>query len=90
MSPYDATPTSRATYPIDWSLIWIIFIITGILFLQTVSVLTLLYLLVLRRETYWRRLRERGEVILDGPVLIWTRDLPPKPTISTFNLRRNL
>jgi len=85
-----ATTPHQAPYPVDWPLIWTVITVTGILLFQTLTIIALLHLQAVRRETYWKRLRDRGQVFVDGPMLIWARDLPPQPTFSTFTLHRKL
>ncbi|KAF2846823.1 hypothetical protein T440DRAFT_404927 [Plenodomus tracheiphilus IPT5] len=75
---------------IDWSVVWVLLGVTGIVLLQIAVVIAFLWDRKKRSETRWRLLRERGVVIIDGPALIWVNDLPPRPTLSTFNLRGNL
>ncbi|KAH9873541.1 hypothetical protein IAQ61_004165 [Plenodomus lingam] len=74
----------------DGPVTWIPAIVAGIILLQIGLVFALLWMGHNRSKTYWRLLRESGEVSVNGPVLVWTRDLPPRPTISTLNLHGNM
>ena len=80
--------SSSGHFPIDWELIWVILGAIGIVFLEIVIVVAYIRFHNLRSKARWRRLRERGVVIVDGPTLIWADDLAPQPTFSTFNLRQ--
>lgn len=77
-------------FPLDLPLIWILVVLASIFIFQTAAILSLLRLHNVRSKARWRRLRERGVVIVDGPTLIWRDDLPPPPTRSTMNLRQTL
>ncbi|KAF1837493.1 hypothetical protein BDW02DRAFT_565971 [Decorospora gaudefroyi] len=71
---------------VDWLLLCIVL---GIVLLQAVLILTCLRLGIAYSKARWKRLRQRGTVIVDGPAaLIWTDRLPPAPTVSTYNLRQ--
>ncbi|KAF1946293.1 hypothetical protein EJ02DRAFT_329435, partial [Clathrospora elynae] len=76
----------------DWTLIWIIFGVAGILILilETAFVFTAIRLANVYSKARWTRLRQRGVVIVDGPALIWTDTIPIAPKTSTFNLRQTL
>lgn len=73
---------------IDWELLSIILVVSCIVLLEIAAALAYIRIHNLRSKARWRRLRERGVVIVDGPTLIWADDLPPQPTFSTFNLRQ--
>ncbi|CAO2656994.1 Nn.00g057970.m01.CDS01 [Neocucurbitaria sp. VM-36] len=76
--------------PSDWELVYIILGVIGIVFLEILIVFGCIRLHNLRSKARWRRLRERGVVVVNGPALIWADDLPPQPTFSSFNLRHIL
>lgn len=75
---------------IDWPVICTLLIVAGIISFQTMVVFAFLRIHTVRSEMRWRLLREKGLVIVDGPMLIWADNLPPRPTLSTFNLHDNL
>lgn len=77
-----------ARFPLDWELIWVILSVAGIVLLEILLVLFCVRVLDVRSKANWRRLRQNGSVVVDGPTLIWAHDLPPQPTYSTFNLRQ--
>jgi hypothetical protein len=72
----------------DWPLIWVLVTVGIILLLELVLVVALLRVRHLRSEARWRRLRDRGVVIVSGAALLWTKDLPLRPYISYLNLRQ--
>jgi len=74
----------------DWPLFLIIIGVLIILLCQIILVIAFLRWSNVHSKARWRRLRQRGVVILDGPALIWTNPIPPGPTVSTFNLRQTL
>lgn len=83
------TPRSTpAHYSHDWPLIWILITVGSILLLEIVLALAWLRIHNLRSKARWKRLRDRGVVIVSGAALLWTRDLPLRPYISYLNLRQ--
>jgi hypothetical protein len=86
-SPFFARSTP-AHHARDWPLIWILITVGSILLLEAVLVVALLRRSTLRRRARWRRLHDRGVVIVSGAALLWTRDLPLRPYISYLNLRQ--
>ncbi|KAH6879161.1 hypothetical protein BKA58DRAFT_436854 [Alternaria rosae] len=82
-------PVAHLDFP-DWPLFLIILGVIIILLFQILFVFALLRWSNVRGKARWKRLRQRGVVILDGPALIWANSMPPGPTVSTFNLRQTL
>jgi hypothetical protein len=80
-----STPTH---YTRDWALIWVLVTVGSILLLEALLVVALLHRSTLRRRARWRRLHDRGVVIVSGAALLWTKDLPLRPYISYLNLRQ--
>jgi hypothetical protein len=72
----------------DWPLLWVLISVSSILIFQVLIVIAFIRWANVHSKARWRRLRQRGVVILDGPALIWTNPIPPAPAISTFNLRQ--
>lgn len=66
----------------------VILAVLGIVLIQTTLAIAYIRFLNLNSKARWRRLRQRGVVIVDGPALIWTNEIPPAPLTSTFNLRQ--
>ncbi|KAF2132547.1 hypothetical protein P153DRAFT_262898, partial [Dothidotthia symphoricarpi CBS 119687] len=64
--------------------------VAGILVLEAFATIAYLRWHDRSSKAKWKRLRERGVVVVDGPVLMWTDNLPPRPTNSTFNLHQTL
>jgi hypothetical protein len=69
-------------------LIWVLVTVGSILLLEALLVVALLHRSTLRRRARWRRLHDRGVVIVSGAALLWTKDLPLRPYISYLNLRQ--
>ena len=80
--------STPATFPVDWELAWILITVAGLLVLELTLVLTCIRCHNLRSKARWRRLRERGVVVVSGPALLWVGDLPIRNQISYFNLRQ--
>ncbi|PZC98046.1 hypothetical protein A1F97_02579 [Pyrenophora tritici-repentis] len=70
----------------DKTQLFIILVVVGILLFETFLAIAYIRYHNLSSKARWRRLRERGVVVVNGPALIWTDTLPPAPTTSTFNL----
>lgn len=70
------------------SLLYILLTLFAILLLETFLVLGYLRYHNLASKKRWRELRERGEVLVDGPVMVWAEDLPPRRTVSRVDLGR--
>ncbi|OAL56009.1 hypothetical protein IQ07DRAFT_186484 [Pyrenochaeta sp. DS3sAY3a] len=77
-----------AYYPFDWELFWIILTVVAIALAEALLVCLGLVLHNRRSKARWRHLRERGVVVVNGPSLTWVESLPPRRTVSTFNLRQ--
>jgi hypothetical protein len=86
LSPY-TTPT---TYERDWPLISVLIAVFGILFLEFTLAIVWIRIHNLRNKARWRRLRNRGVVIVSGAALVWVEDLPPRKQISYYNFRENI
>jgi hypothetical protein len=84
------TYAAQGTHPTDWGLIWILVVVASILLFETVLAVAWIRIQNLRSKAHWRRLRQRGIVIVDGPALVWADDLPPQRGISYFNLGQTL
>lgn len=85
-SPLDlrVTPATPAT---DWPLLYILLAASIILALEVALVITWLRIHNLRSKARWRRLRERGVVVVSGAAMIWVDDLPTRREgISRINL----
>jgi hypothetical protein len=61
-----------------------------ILFFELVVAIAWIRILHLRSQARWRRLRERGVVIVSGPALVWVQDLPVQRQVSYLNLRERV
>ncbi|KAI2479141.1 hypothetical protein Ptr902_09352 [Pyrenophora tritici-repentis] len=70
----------------DKTQLFVILVVVGILLFETFLAIAYIRYHNLSSKARWRRLRERGVVVVNGPALIWTDTLPPAPTTSTFNL----
>jgi hypothetical protein len=80
--------TTPATYLQDWELIYILVTIAILLILELTLVFTCIRIHNLHSKARWRRLRERGVVVVNGPALIWMDNLPLRRGISLFNVRQ--
>jgi hypothetical protein len=72
----------------DWTLLWILITHTAILALELVLALAWIRIHNLRSKARWRRLRERGVVVVSGAAMIWAYDLPLRRGVSYFDVRR--
>jgi hypothetical protein len=79
--------TTPATYTHDWNLIWILVTVFSILVLEFALALSWLRIHNIRSKARWRNLRKSGVIVVNGPTLIWVKDLPPRRMVSHFNLR---
>jgi hypothetical protein len=85
------SPRSPRTPPDrDWPLIWVLTSVSIILFFELVVAIAWIRILHLRSQARWRRLRERGVVIVSGPALVWVQDLPVQRQVSYLNLRERV
>jgi hypothetical protein len=80
--------TTFATYPQDWDLIYILITIAILIILELILVFTCIRIHNLHSKARWKRLRERGVVVVNGPALIWMDNLPLRRGISLFNVRQ--
>ncbi|KAF2036008.1 hypothetical protein EK21DRAFT_106841 [Setomelanomma holmii] len=78
-----STPAAR-----DRELFWILLAISLILFLETFLAIAWIRRHNLASKARWKRLRERGVVIVSGPAIAWVGDLPLQQQVSYINLRR--
>ncbi|RMZ66684.1 hypothetical protein GMOD_00002043 [Pyrenophora seminiperda CCB06] len=83
-----ATPVASQRDLIDRTQVYVILIVLGIILFQIALAFAYIRFLNLSSKTRWRRLRQRGVVVVNGPALIWTNTIPPPPLTSTFNLRQ--
>jgi hypothetical protein len=80
------THIAHTAHPLDWHLLWILVIVAGILVFQCALALAWIRFHNLNSKARWRRLRERGVVVVHGPALVWAADLPPRRDVSYINL----
>ncbi|KAF2622799.1 hypothetical protein BU25DRAFT_351535, partial [Macroventuria anomochaeta] len=68
-------------FPTDSELLVILTTVGGIISLQVLVVITCLIYRNYKDKAKWRRLRQQGIVVVNGPALYWTDDqpLPPVP-----------
>lgn len=76
----DLAPGSITMSPIDFStdaeLLFVLLIVAGIVTLQVLVIISFLCYRNYKGKARWRRLRERGIILLEGPAMYWTDDLP--------------
>lgn len=70
---------SLVNFSADTELLIILVTVTGIITLQILVAITFLCYRNYKGKARWRRLRQRGIVLLDGPAMYWTDDLPIPP-----------
>lgn len=86
-SPFTAR-TTPGPHSHDWPLIWVLITVGGIILLELILAIVWIRIHNLRSKARWKRLRQRGVVIVSGAALLWTKDLPLRPYISHINLRQ--
>ncbi len=86
-NPYLPTKHPTLRLPVDWQTLATILAVIAVLLLEICIALTWLRCHDQRSKAKWRRRRENGIVIVNGPVLVWADDLPPQRLYSAFNLR---
>jgi hypothetical protein len=70
-----ATRMTSAHHIRDWPLTWVLIAVGSILFLELILAIVWIRIHNLRSKARWRRLRQRGVVIVSGAALLWTKDL---------------
>jgi hypothetical protein len=89
ISRHDTPFSPRSTRtPRDWELFWILLTVGLILFLEVVLAVVCIRTHNRQSKARWKRLRERGVVIVSGPAIAWVRDLPLQQQVSYLNLRQ--
>jgi hypothetical protein len=88
----DFQPRSNPTISTipDLELSLVLTVVSGILLLQLLAILIALRRHNTQSKAKWRRMRDKGVVVVSGPAMIWVREAPPRATFSTFNLRQYL
>jgi hypothetical protein len=82
---------SLANLPIDPELLIILITVVSIITLQVLAVLSFLCYRNYKGKTRWRRLREEGIVLLEGPAMYWSDELPMPPIpiqVDTLRVRQ--
>lgn len=72
----------------DFELFLVLVTVAGVIFLQTLAVISCLYYNNYHGKAKWRRLRKKGIVVVNGPVLYWADDDPLPPIRPSFDMRQ--
>jgi hypothetical protein len=87
-----SNPFQRLQTPVtnhrDWALIWILLTVTAVVVIEIILAIVWIRIHNLRSKARWRRLRERGVVIVNGAALVWIHDLPMQNGVSYFHLKQ--
>lgn len=78
--PTNHPPSATAMPPFDSphnsDVFLILIAVAGILLLQIMIVIGCLFYRTYKAKAKWRRLSQEGVVLIDGPAVFWTDDLP--------------
>lgn len=75
------------TDPRDWSLYWVLLTVGVIITFEIILALAWLRIHNLRSKARWRRLRNRGIVIVSGSALVYVDDLPRRHGVSRYDIQ---
>ena len=80
---------SLASLTIDPELLVVLITVASVITLQILAVVSFLCYRNYKGKARWRHLREEGIVLLDGPAMYWTDDLPIPPVPIQVGILRS-